>query len=207
MPFTKCLLGNPEVAACSTIRVAGLAAVTATVTDAALAAVVDVNADALDREEIRELSKQKREKERCSRNGMTIDDDGVAPGDLGEEEGALLAAMDKVKAKGGAMFAAAQQQDNPEGLEFTGLYVRSVAERVAVEQAAAVKTSEANAALRRVAATTTAGGHGRARVAWKAVCAEQVEGHTHAMAAKGAQIRELQAANAAKDAQISALTP
>ena len=97
---------------------------------------------------------------------MTIDDDGVAPGDLGEEEGALLAAMDKVKAKGGAMFAAAQQQDNPEGLEFTGLYVRSVAERLAVEQAAAGKTSEANAALRRVAATTTAGGHGRARVAW-----------------------------------------
>jgi hypothetical protein len=87
--------------------------------------------------------------------------------------------MDKVKAKGGAMFAAAQQQDNPEGLEFTGLYVRSVAERLAVEQAAAVKTSETNAALRRVAATTTAGRHGRARVAWKAVCAEQVEGHTH----------------------------
>ena len=44
-----------------------------------------MNADALDREGIRELSKQKREKERCSRNGMTIDDDddGVAPGDLG----------------------------------------------------------------------------------------------------------------------------
>ena len=138
---------------------------------------------------------------------MTIDDNGVAPGDLGDEEEALLAAMDKVKAKGGALFAAAQQQDNPEGLEFTGLYVRSVAERLAVEQAAAVKTSEANAALRRVAATTTAGGQGRTRVAWKAVCAEQVEEHTRAIAAKDAQIRELQAANAAKDARIAALTP
>ena len=58
MPFAKCLLGHPEVAVCSTIRVAGLAAVTATVTDAAQAAVVDVNADALDREGIRELSRQ-----------------------------------------------------------------------------------------------------------------------------------------------------
>ena len=60
MPFTKCLLGNPEVAACSTIRVAGLAAVTTMVTDAALAAVVDVNADALDREGVRELSSARR---------------------------------------------------------------------------------------------------------------------------------------------------
>ena len=107
--------------------------------------------------------------------------------------------MGKVKAKGGAMFAAAQQQDNPDGLEFTGLYVRSVAERLAVQQAAAVKTPGANAALRRVVATTTAGGHGRVRVAWKAVCAEQVEGHTNEMAAKDAQIRELQA--------IAALVP
>ena len=40
VPFTKCLLGHPEVVASSTIRVAGLNAVTAT--DAALAAVVDV---------------------------------------------------------------------------------------------------------------------------------------------------------------------
>ena len=71
---------------------------------------------------------------------MTIDADNVSPGDLGEEEGALPATMGKVKAKGGAMFAAALQQDNPDGLELTGLYVRSVAERLAVQQAAAVKT-------------------------------------------------------------------
>ena len=75
-------------------------------TDAALEAAGDVNADALDREGIRELSKQKREKERCSRNGMTIDDDGVAAVYFNDEEGALLAAMEKVKSKGGAMFAA-----------------------------------------------------------------------------------------------------
>ena len=44
--------------ASSTIRVAGLNAVTAT--DAALAAAVDVNADALDREGVRELSSARR---------------------------------------------------------------------------------------------------------------------------------------------------
>ena len=65
-----------------------------------------MNAEALDREGIRELSKQKREKERRSRNGMTIDDDGVAAVYFNDEEGALLAAMEKVKSKGGAMFAA-----------------------------------------------------------------------------------------------------
>ena len=41
----------------------------------------------------------------------------------------------------------------------------------------------------------------------RTVCAEQVEEHTRAIAAKDAQIRELQAANAAKDARIAALTP
>ena len=138
-----------------------------------------------------------------SRNGMTIDDNGVAPGDLGDEEEALLATMDKVKGKGGAMFALAQQQDNPEDLEFTGLYFRSVAERLAVQQAGAVKTSEANAALHRVAATTRAGGHGRTRVAWKAVYAEKVEGHTQEMAAKDAQIRELQAQIAASTSHVT----
>ena len=130
---------------------------------------------------------------------MTIDDNGVAPGDLGDEEEALLATMDKVKAKGGAMFALAQQQDNPEDLEFTGLYFRSVAERLTVQQAG----SEANAALHRVAATTRAGGHGRTRVAWKAVYAEKVEGHTQEMAAKDAQIRELQAQIAASTSHVT----
>jgi hypothetical protein len=36
-----------------------------------------------------------------------------------------------VKAKGGAMFAASQQMNNPGGLEFTGNAVRAVATRVA----------------------------------------------------------------------------
>ena len=65
------------------------------------------------------------------RNGMRINDDGVALGDLDDEEAAQLRAMDKVKAKGGAMFAASLQMNNPDGLDFTGDTVRAVATRVA----------------------------------------------------------------------------
>jgi hypothetical protein len=39
--------------------------------------------------------------------------------------------MGKVNAKGGAMFAASQQMNNPGGLEFTGDAFRAVATRVA----------------------------------------------------------------------------
>ena len=65
------------------------------------------------------------------RNGMQINDGGLALDDLGDEEAAQLRAMGKVKAKGGAMFAASQQIHNPGGLEFTGDAARAVATRVA----------------------------------------------------------------------------
>ena len=65
-----------------------------------------------------------------NRGGMQLDDDGVALDDLGDEEAAKFRAMAKIKAKGGAMFAASQQMDNPGGLEFTGDAVRAVATRV-----------------------------------------------------------------------------
>ena len=86
---------------------------------------------ALNRDGIRELAKQKRDKERGMRDGMRINDRGLALDDLGDEEVAQLRAMDKVKAKGGAMFAASQQVNNPDGLEFTGDAARAVATRVA----------------------------------------------------------------------------
>jgi hypothetical protein len=90
-----------------------------------------VNVAALNRDGIRELAKQKRDKERSMRNGMRTDDDGLALDNLDDEEAAQLRAMGKVKAKGGAMFAASQQMNNPDGLEFTGDTVRAVATRVA----------------------------------------------------------------------------
>jgi hypothetical protein len=63
---------------------------------------------------------------------MQLDDDGVALDDLGDEQTALIRAMGGVKAKGGSMFAAARQMNNPEGLMFTGTAVRAtVAARVA----------------------------------------------------------------------------
>jgi hypothetical protein len=207
VPLTKCLLEHPEVVAGSTARVAGLAAAT----DAALAAAGDVNADALDREGIRELSKQKREKERRSRNGMTIDDDGVAPGDLGEEEGALLAAMDKVKAKGGAMFAAAQQLGNRGGLELTSVAVRSVAGRLATANVEKQKKKDDDAEMRRIAGATEAGraaaaGGGRApRASWKAIAAERETQHKELSTAQAAQIREQQATGSEQAALIREL--
>ena len=61
--------------------------------------------------------------------------------------------MGKVKAKGGAMFAASQQMNNPDGLEFTGDTVRAVATRVANADFEKEKKAE----LRRVTETTAAG--------------------------------------------------
>ena len=85
----------------------------------------------LGREGLRALAQEKREKERANRGGMQLDDDGVALDDLGDEQAALIRAMDGVKAKGGSMFAASQQMNNPDGLMFTGTAVRAVAARVA----------------------------------------------------------------------------
>ena len=67
-PFTKRLLKHPEVVQGSGERAADLA----TATDAVAAAVENVNAAALNREGIRELAKQKREKARLSRHGMQL---------------------------------------------------------------------------------------------------------------------------------------
>jgi hypothetical protein len=90
-----------------------------------------VNVATLNQDGIREFAKQKRDKERGMRNGMRINDDGLALDNLDDEEAAQLRAMDKVKAKGGVMFAASQQINNPGGLEFTGNAARAVATRVA----------------------------------------------------------------------------
>ena len=65
--------------------------------------------------------------------------------------------MDGVKAKGGSMFAASQQMNNPDGLMFTGTAVRAVAARVAASNVAKQQKQVADAELRRLAETTTAG--------------------------------------------------
>jgi hypothetical protein len=76
-PFTKRQLSHPEVAHGSGGRTADRAAAT----DAAAAAAGDANVAALNRDGIRELAKQKRDKERGMRNGMRINDDGLPLGD------------------------------------------------------------------------------------------------------------------------------
>ena len=48
----------------------------------------------------------------------------------------MIRAMDGVKAKGGSMFAASQQMNNPDGLMFTGTAVRAVAARAAASNVA-----------------------------------------------------------------------
>ena len=163
-----------------------------------------MNAAALNREGIRELAKQKREKARLSRHGMQLDDDGRALGDLGGDEAAMLLAMGEVKAKGGAMFAAAQQMNNPGGLEFTGDAVRAVAARVAAGNIEKAKKQAADAEARRLAETTVAGrgaagrggrgrgGRGGGRIAWKAVATEKDSQHQSEIAALKARIRELE---------------
>ena len=137
------------------------------------------------------------------RNGMRTDDDGLALDNLDDEEAAQLRAMGKVKAKGGVMFAASQQMNNPDGLEFTGDTVRAVATRVANANFEKEKKAE----LRRVAETTAAGrgtgGRGRGgrgdpggRIPWKAVAAERNAQHQDEVAALQARIRELDAERA-----------
>ena len=88
---------------------------------------------------------------------MELNDDGRALGDLEDDEAAMLRAMGEVKAKGGAMFAAAQQMNNPGGLEFTGDAVRAVAARVAAGNVEKAKKQATDAEARRVAETAVAG--------------------------------------------------
>jgi hypothetical protein len=110
--------------------------------------------------------------------------------------------MGKVKAKGGAMFAASQQVNNPEGLEFTGGAVRAVATRVANANVEEEKEQAADAELRRVAETTAAGrgtgGGPVGRIPWKAVAAERNAQHQDEVAALQARIRVLEAERAAR---------
>ena len=143
---------------------------------------------------------------------MQLDDDGVALDDLGDEQAALIRAMGGVKAKGGSMFAAAQQMNNPEGLMFTGTAVRAVAARVAASNVEKQQKQAADAELRRLAETTAAGrgsagggggrggggrgGGGRGRLSWKAVATELDVQRKDEVAALKSRIRELEAANA-----------
>jgi hypothetical protein len=202
-PFTKRLLNHPEVTQGSGGRTADRAAATGAVA----AAAGDVNVAALNRDGIRELAKQKWNKERGMRNGMLIDYGGLALNNLDDEEVAQLRAMGKVKAKGGAMFAASQQINNPDGLEFTGYTVRAVATRVASANFEKEKKQAADAELRQVTETTAAGrgtgGCGRAgrggpgeRIPWKAVAAERNAQHQDEVAALQARICELEAERA-----------
>jgi NADPH-dependent glutamate synthase beta subunit-like oxidoreductase len=92
---------------------------------------------------------------------MQFDDGGVALGNLGDEQAALIRAMGGVKTKGGSMFAAAQQMNNPEGLMFTGTAVRAVAARVAASKVEKQQKQAADAELRRLAETTHGGRQGR----------------------------------------------
>jgi hypothetical protein len=128
--------------------------------------------------------------------------------------------MDKVKAKGGAIFGAAMAAGDAGGIEFTGDYIRIHAQRIAdahVEKAAKLA---ADAELRAVVATTEAGargggagggkGRGRGgggrggrgpggRVAWKDVTAElaaKLKDKEATNAALLARIRQLEAEKA-----------
>jgi hypothetical protein len=148
---------------------------------------------------------------------MQLDDDGVALDDLGDEQAALIRAMGGVKAKGGSMFAAAQQMNNPEGLMFTGTAVRAVAARVAASNVEKQQKQAADAELRRLTETTAAargsaggggggggggrggggrGGGGRGRLSWKAVATELDVQRKDEVAALKSRIRELEAVNA-----------
>jgi hypothetical protein len=116
-PFTKVLFQHPDILRGEGARLDRRVAAT----DAAVAAAAGaVNTEALGLAEVRELGKQKREAKRKLRHGMDIEDDGVALGDLDQDAAARLAAMDKVKAKGGAIFGAAMAAGDAGGIEFTG---------------------------------------------------------------------------------------
>jgi len=69
----------------------------------------------------------------------------------------LVRRMDGVKAKGGAMFTAAQVAGDLDGIEFTAGSVRAVAERIAKEQEEKARKAEADARLRAAVAETDAG--------------------------------------------------
>ena len=95
-----------------------------------------MNLEALNRTGLRRLSteaKAKREGAARRCQGMEVPDDDMMLADLGEDGAALVRRMDGAKAKGGAMFAAAQAAGDLDGIEFTAGSVRAVAERIAKE--------------------------------------------------------------------------
>ena len=208
VPFTRVWLEHPEVVAGSTARVEGREAAT----DAAAAAAGDVNLGALNLEGLRRLSmdaKAKREAASRRYHGMELPDDDLALADLGEDGAALVQCMDGVKARGGAMFAAAEAAGDLDGLEFTAGAVRTVAERIAKEQGEKAQKAEADAKLRAAVADTNAGRAaaaagrgrggkgGRGRMSWKKAAADLSEQGAAAKEAFEVLIRELKAQLAA----------
>ena len=204
VPFTRVLLEHPEVVAGSSARVVDREAAT----DAAAAAAGDVNLEALNRTGLRRLSteaKAKREGAARRCQGMEVPDDDMMLADLGEDGAALVRRMDGVKAKGGAMFAAAQAAGDLDGIEFTAGSVRAVAERIAKEQGEKARKAEADARLRadvadtdagRTAAAAGRGGKGKgggkgSRVSWKKKAADLSEQSAAVKEALEAQVREL----------------
>jgi len=156
VPFTRVLLEHPEIVAGSSARVVDREAAT----DAAAAAAGDVNLGALNLTGLRRLSTEAKTKRdgtarRCQ--GMEVPDDNMMLADLGEDGAALVRRMDRVKAKGGAMFAAAQAAGDLDGIESTAGSVRAVAERIAKEQEEKARKAEADARLRAAVAETDAG--------------------------------------------------
>jgi hypothetical protein len=208
-PFTKVLLVHPEVTKGSAADVSAREAAT----DEAVLAAGAVRVDVLDLTQLREFSKQKRDRARTSRGGIEIPDNGLALADLDPEEAAVTAAMDGARAKGGSMFNQSRSLGNTDGLEFTGAAIRAVAERVATAQVEkerkAVADAVARAALQgtgqagkggagRGGAGRGAGGRGGAgrgggRVSWKLATIDISQKAADKEAALMARIRELEA--------------
>jgi hypothetical protein len=109
-------------------------------TEASVAAVAGaVNTKGLGLAEICELSKQKSEAKQKMRHRMDIEDDEVALGDLDQDAAANLAAMDKVKANGGAIFDADMAAGDAGGIKFTGDFTFSLLESRAVTTRRAIR--------------------------------------------------------------------
>ena len=131
-------------------------------------------------EQVRELARLRLEKGERQRHGMEIEDDGLAPGAIEADTAAILSGMDGVKAKGGAIFAAAMLAGDLSGIEFSGDYIRQRAQDLARSHKEKEAKAASNAALRALAQTTQAGRGGRGtrarggrggkgRVPWKEV--------------------------------------
>ena len=138
---------------------------------------------------------------------MEIEDDGLAPGAIEADTAAILSGMDGVKAKGGAIFAAAMLAGDLRGIEFSGDNIRQRAQDLARSHTEKEAKAASDAALRALAQTTQAGRGGRGtgargrhggkgRVPWKEVAGELQATHASETAALHARIFELEAAAA-----------